>query len=167
MLNRDLDFGTGPENQIDHLDDLGLLDVEPLPAAQRVTFADPADETVSASERARGYLDANCAHCHSPEGETSEKELFLDYASTDPLLGDPRDWGVCKQATSAGNADCDQGLDVVPGDPDQSLLLCRMEITGPGLMPEVGRSILHDEGIELVRQWIADMDPNLLGGCGE
>jgi len=170
MLDRDFDHGEGPVSQIDHLDDLGLLDMAPLPAAQRVAFADPEDAGVPAPERARGYLDANCSHCHAPDGETAEKELFLDYASTDPVLGDPADWGACKRPTSAGNTDdCEQEFDVVPGDPDDSLLLCRMEIDGTGRMPEVGRSVPHEEGLALVRAWIADMPTDLLGegwsGC--
>jgi hypothetical protein len=36
-----------------------------------------------------------------------------------------------------------------------------MESTDPGIaMPELGRSTVHEEGVELLRQWIAAMPSN-------
>jgi hypothetical protein len=53
--------------------------------------------------------------------------------------------------------------DIVPGQPDQSILVYRMASSDPGeMMPELGRSIAHDEGVALMREWIAAMD----GDCG-
>jgi hypothetical protein len=35
-----------------------------------------------------------------------------------------------------------------------------MESTAPAAaMPEIGRSIVHDEGNALIREWIAALDP--------
>jgi hypothetical protein len=45
--------------------------------------------------------------------------------------------------------------DVVAGHPEQSILVHRMESTEPKiLMPELGRSLVHKEGLELIREWI-------------
>jgi hypothetical protein len=50
---------------------------------------------------------------------------------------------------------------VVPGQPDQSILLYRMESVEPASrMPELGRELVHTEGVELIRQWIASLDPD-------
>jgi hypothetical protein len=47
---------------------------------------------------------------------------------------------------------------VVPGNPDASILVYRMESKDPGvMMPELGRSLIHKEGLALVRQWIREM----------
>jgi len=49
-----------------------------------------------------------------------------------------------------------------PGDPDASILVYRMETSDPGeAMPELGRGVVHEEGVALVREWIAAMR----GGC--
>ena len=167
MLNRDNDYGDGPVNQIDHLASLGWLDRVPPPVEERMTLIDPLDESSGADihERARSYFVPNCSHCHAPDGEASEHQLFLDYANMDPATGDPFNWGVCKVPTAAGNGDCIQSFDVVPGDPDMSLMVCRMESENAAdFMPPLGRSISHQEGVDLIRAWIADMDPGPCSG---
>ena len=47
----------------------------------------------------------------------------------------------------------------MPGEPEESILLYRMETNDPGaMMPELGRAIRHEEGIALIRQWISELD---------
>ncbi len=161
MLNRENDYGSGPVNQIDYMHSLGLFDEAPDAEPSRLTFPDPesADIAISDTDKARAYLDSNCAHCHSPEGETAFKELFLDWGSTDPGTTDPFHWGVCKVFTSGGNGTtCTQVYNIEPGSPEDSFLACRVSITGPGAMPEIGKSIVHPAGVEIIEAWIAEMD---------
>ena len=48
--------------------------------------------------------------------------------------------------------------DIVPGQPDRSILVYRISSTHPGvMMPELGKRLVHEEGVALVRQWIAAM----------
>jgi uncharacterized repeat protein (TIGR03806 family) len=166
MLDRDNDFGDGPENQIDFLYGEGLLDRAPATALQRLQFLDPTagDIAVDTTEKARAYLHTNCSHCHAPDGLEAQKELFFDWASTDPDTGNPFEWGACKEPTSAGNANCLQPINIVPGEPDESLMICRLEIAHPypGPMPPLGRSVVHEEAVDLLAQWISDMSP---AGC--
>ena len=157
QLNMEHDYGDGPVNQIDYMASLDMFSKAPPPAKDRMTFPGPDDKSVPVAERARGYLQANCAHCHSKKGEVFDKNLWLDWESTDPSE-DPYLWGVCKKPTSAGNAECDAMLDIVPGDPDASLMLCRMESKGKGRMAPLGRNLVHTEGVALIREWIAEMD---------
>ena len=52
--------------------------------------------------------------------------------------------------------------DIVPGKPQQSLLVHRMEATsGQAMMPRVGRSLVDAEGVALVKAWIS----SLVGNC--
>lgn len=155
QLEREVDYGAGPESQIGHLEALGLL--RGVTHSQREAYVDPMDERASLTERARAYLATNCANCHAADGEALDKSLWLDFASTAPDQ-DPYRYGVCKMPTSAGNADCDAVVDIVPGDPDNSLMVCRMELVGKGQMPPLGRNLVHRQGVELVRAWIAELD---------
>ena len=48
---------------------------------------------------------------------------------------------------------------VVPGDPDASILLFRMISDDPAIkMPESGRSIIHQEAVSLIYDWIERME---------
>ena len=93
-LDLDFDYGKGPVNQIDHLHQLGFFSETPPPAAQRERLVDPFGNA-PLPERARSYLDANCAHCHSKEAAASQSGLLLDWFETGSG-SDPGDWGVCK-----------------------------------------------------------------------
>ena len=71
--------------------------------------------------------------------------------------------GLCKLPIAAGSGTGGRPFDIVPGQPDQSILLHRMETTKPSaMMPELGRSLSHEEGVALVREWISAM----AGVCG-
>jgi len=104
--------------------------------------------------RARAYLDVNCAHCHNPQGPASNSGLDLRYAQHDPAL-----WGVRKRPVAAGRASAGLLFAIDPGHPDRSILLHRLQSTDPSvMMPELGRTLVHTEGVDLVSRWIAAMD---------
>ena len=47
-----------------------------------------------------------------------------------------------------------------PGYPDQSIITFRMDSSEAGIaMPELGRALIDDNGVDLVRAWIGDMTP--------
>lgn len=107
----------------------------------------------SLEQRARAYLDVNCAHCHTKGGDAYNTGLFLDYQETnaDHL-------GMRKAPVSAGGGAGGMDYDVVPGVPEQSILLYRMNSTEPGTaMPELARTIIHKEGVELIKEWIRSL----------
>lgn len=107
----------------------------------------------SLEERARAYLDINCAHCHIKGGDAYNTGLFLDYEETDPTR-----LGVGKMPVSAGGGAGGLNYDIIPGDPDNSILFYRMNSTEAGTaMPELARTLIHDEGVALIKEWIAHM----------
>jgi uncharacterized repeat protein (TIGR03806 family) len=110
-------------------------------------------DVASLDERARQYLKVNCGHCHAPKGSASNSGLFLD-----GLMRDDAALGVGKRPVAAGRASGDLDFIIAPGQPDQSILIKRMESTDPGIaMPELGRSTVHNEGVKLLREWISAM----------
>ena len=115
---------------------------------------EPAD---TLARRARLYLDINCAHCHNPKGPANTSGLSLGYAETDLTK-----MGVCKTPVAAGQGSGTFRFSIVPGHPDESIVMHRMQSTMPKVqMPELGRSVVHREGVDLIRQWIQ----SLPGGC--
>ena len=47
----------------------------------------------------------------------------------------------------------------MPGAPDESILIYRLESLRPDvMMPELGRSIVHDESVALIRDWIETLE---------
>lgn len=111
------------------------------------------NRTGSLDDRARQYLKVNCGHCHAANGSASNSGLFLDGSANGAAA-----LGIGKRPVAAGRASGDLDFIIAPGQPDQSILIKRMESTDPGIaMPELGRSTVHTEGVELLREWIAAM----------
>jgi len=121
-----------------------------------IVATDPATGTLD--ERARTFLDINCGFCHNERGAGRTSGLFLDWAQTDPAK-----LGVCKAPVATGRGSGGLQYDIVPGAPEQSIVVFRMSATDPEIkMPEIGRNLVYDEGIALIREWIAAMP----GSCG-
>jgi hypothetical protein len=46
----------------------------------------------------------------------------------------------------------------VDGKPEESILIRRMDSDLPKvMMPELGRTVIHREGVELIREWIRSL----------
>ena len=150
-LNHEFAYAGGKANQLAHWQQVGYLTGVPAGALPRnPSWDDPA---AALEARARSYLDINCGHCHSPKGAARTSGMWLD-ASTRDLLR----LGRCKLPIAAGQGTSDRRWDIVPGKPDASILPYRMGSVDPGvMMPELGRSVVHAEGVALIRDWIADM----------
>jgi uncharacterized repeat protein (TIGR03806 family) len=107
----------------------------------------------SLEQRARAYLDVNCAHCHTRGGDAYNTGLFLEYEQTNP-----NHLGIKKAPVSAGGGAGGLDYDIIPGDAEHSILAYRMNSTEPGTaMPELARTLPHKEGIKLIRDWINSM----------
>ncbi|MEQ5836732.1 SO2930 family diheme c-type cytochrome [Marinobacter sp. NFXS9] len=164
LLNRSLDYASGSENELSHWISKGILTGVPsdLNTIQTVPSYHDSDASLLAgksdaelTELATGYLDINCSHCHRPEGSASNTGLYMEFWRD--IQDEPIHRGLCKQPTTYALS----GLpyDIVPGDIENSILRYRMASTKPGdIMPELGRSVVHDEGLALVSAWIKSLD---------
>ncbi len=153
-LNKSYAYADGEMNQLDKWSTLGMLEgFDPtIPHQKAAVWDDPDSGTLH--DRAMSYLDINCAHCHHPEGAANTSGLHLVYGTE---LG--TELGVYKATVSAGAGTGGHLYSIVPGNPDESILLYRMNSTNPGaMMPELGRLLVHEEGVALIREWIQEID---------
>ncbi|MFT7652972.1 MAG: putative repeat protein (TIGR03806 family) [Limisphaerales bacterium] len=149
---RHLNRSSSGVNQLTALENRGWL--MGLPDLGALTpNADFADTTAALDHRARSYLDINCGHCHNAKGPADTSGLLLDYANQDI-----RALGVCKPPIAAGRGSGGFNYGIVPGQAELSILRFRMASEDlAAMMPELGRSLVHTQGTELVRDWINQM----------
>ena len=109
--------------------------------------------TGPAAPLARAYLDVNCAHCHQPGGGASNSGLDLRWEQSDAHA-----LGIFKRPVAAGRGAGGHEFSVLPGQPDRSILLFRMDSAEPGVaMPELGKASVDRDGAAVVRRWISEM----------
>jgi uncharacterized repeat protein (TIGR03806 family) len=152
-LNLERSYGGVTENQLAHLARIGYLSGAPQPA-EAPRNAAWGDKKADLNSRARAYLDINCAHCHNDKGAANTTALHLN-------IGAPanRHLGICKPPVAAGAGTGNRPFGIMPGKPDDSIMLYRLSTAETGvMMPELGRGSVHKEGAELIRQWIAAMN---------
>lgn len=136
-------------NQLDKLESMAYVEVKlqrPEPAVS------PYDETASLNDRARRYLDLNCAHCHMRGGGGSAQFLLMHSATEDEME-------VFGQPAMQGNFGLTNAKVIDRGHPSRSVLLYRLAKSGPGRMPKFGNELIDQRGLQLLRDWIARMEP--------
>jgi uncharacterized repeat protein (TIGR03806 family) len=149
QLDHDGTFADGTRNQIEHLVSVGVVDAPPparggLPS----TFGD-----APLADRARGYLDANCGHCHAADGIAASTHVYFDL---EDLLSHPP---ICKPTPAIGGAD----RVIVPGDPAHSAFLQRMRAPDAfDRMPRGPTHIPDRKALAVLDEWIASLAP---AGC--
>ncbi|MCB0628673.1 MAG: hypothetical protein KDD15_03045 [Lewinella sp.] len=152
-LNKPFTYADGEMNQLEKWSAIGYLSgyIAEEEHAQLAVWNDA--QSGSIHERALAYLDVNCGHCHNPHGAANTSGLTLTaQAKMDKALG------IYKPTVSAGAGTGGHLYSIVPGNPDESILVYRMNSTDPGaMMPELGRRMVHREGVELIREWIAQL----------
>lgn len=132
--------------------DAGALVGAP-PAAQWPKAPVANDPTTgSLDARARAWLDINCAYCHNARGGAARTSgLYLELEQPDLSA-----MGVCKPPVAAGRGSGGRAYAIVPGQPDASFLVYRLESTEAEVkMPELGRNLVDAEGVALIREWIS------------
>lgn len=159
-LNGDFAYPGGRENQLAHWSRTGLLEGAPSPAAiPRTAVWNDARAPLEA--RAQAYLDANCGHCHNPQGMASNSGLFLQWEERDAAAR-----GVGKRPVAAGRGSGNLEVDIAPGHPERSILLYRMASREPGvMMPELGRTLTHAEGVALIEAWLRTLPAEVKPGA--
>ena len=152
QLNRDHDYGHGQvANQLAAWDKLGLF-TEPLktPPKELPKLVDYHDKQASLDDRARSYLQSNCAHCHMRwGGGNAEFQLFT------PL--DLKETGTLNVKPGHGAFGIKDAVLLSPGHPERSLISRRMSLPGLGRMPHIGSNVIDQAGAKLIEEWIAGL----------
>ena len=150
-INKDFAFKEGTFNQLTYWMNRQIIDEYPL---DLVSPVDWTDESKDINDRVRSYLDVNCGHCHSPTGNANSTGLYLHLNETRNI-----NLGVFKKPVATGRGSGGLKYSIVPGEPEESILLHRMISMDPGvMMPESGRALTHTEAVEMVRDWILLME---------
>lgn len=153
-LNKDFAYADGSKNQLAKWAETGyLINYDATVNHPSVAVWDDG-ESYSLHDRSLAYLDINCGHCHNPKGAGNTSGLTL-LASSE--LGIKL--GVYKATVSAGGGTGGHHYSIVPGNPEESIMVYRMNSQDPGaMMPELGRRLVHEEGVNLIASWIREME---------
>lgn len=179
LLNRPIDFGNGPVNQLKNLCDSGYLsgcpkdlgvnpatlvaEAEKIPRLPR--FDVPGDtffikgmqnnnvgdaDKHNIEVRTRAWLETNCAHCHNRKGLAGSTGVFFDVFRKVDL-----NYGICKQPNTAGSSSGGRSRDIVPTSAADSIVSFRLHSEDLSVqMPPMARSVKHEEATALVDLWI-------------
>ncbi len=146
-LNYTYDYGTSQQNQLQKWIAEGYL--ESVPANINSTV-DWKDTSKPLALRARSYIDMNCAHCHRDGAHCDYAPMRFNFSNNDMYL-----FGVCMEPTQSIP---DKPYVIRAGDPDRSEMIHRMSSTDQSvMMPIIGRTIVHEEGVALMSQYISSL----------
>jgi uncharacterized repeat protein (TIGR03806 family) len=151
QLNRPFTYASGiTDNELRAWNHIGLL----TPALKDETLADlptlaaADDSSRTLDDRARSYLDANCAQCHRPGGTVAAFDARYDT----PLE---------RQGLIDAPVLIDEGIDrprvISPHDIWRSIAYMRMNTSGDIKMPPLARETIDQRGVLLLNAWIASM----------
>jgi uncharacterized repeat protein (TIGR03806 family) len=129
---------------------LGLFDPSPREAslASNDFLARAGDTSRTVEDRARSYLDVNCANCHRPGGTVAYFDARYDTS-------------LEKQGLIDGPVLINEGIDhahiIAPNDIWRSILYMRADSMEAIKMPPLAHLSLDRLGMALVRQWIESL----------
>ena len=156
-LNKDYTYPkTGrTANQLVTLSHLGILDedINDADTAGLLTSKAMDDPNASLDEKARSYLDLNCAHCHRPgtgNRGNFDLRLRLDLVATGLLTASPYEsLGIANEKI------------VDPGSPETSILYHRANSVDPAIMmPPIAKNKVDEAAVQLINDWISQLSPD-------
>lgn len=88
------------------------------------------DSSINLEQRARAYMEVNCAHCHNPKGLAYRQSVKFEYGI--PLKG--------------------TGIEFFRDN-----IIDRMGTMGALHMPQSGTTVLDKEGVKLIKTYLSDL----------
>jgi mono/diheme cytochrome c family protein len=135
-------------NQLATLEHIDMFTAPlPGPPASLPALADPGNSGRSLTDRARAYLQTNCAQCHRPGGPTPSG---IDLRATTALGA----MNVCDAPPQAGDLGIANARLIAPGDASRSVLHARLSRRDVNGMPPVGSTVVDTSGAALMTSWI-------------
>ncbi|MGB5355254.1 MAG: hypothetical protein WBN11_01035, partial [Eudoraea sp.] len=132
---RALNFEYNGKNQIQYFVENGLLSGAP-DISQIVALPDWSDNSLLLEERARAYLDVNCAHCHQPGGLFNINNGDTFELSFESSFDDSNIYEYRLNIQYRMNTD----------------------MTDFFFMPYIGTTIIHAEGVSLINEYINSLN---------
>jgi uncharacterized repeat protein (TIGR03806 family) len=156
-LNYNYNYGSTSKNQLTKWIEEGYLENNfTLPSASTSTI-DYNDTSKSIDLRVRSYFDINCAHCHQDGRHCDYRPMRFAFNETQ---NNRTNMGVCVETADMQDFDPALSKIVTPGNINRSMMYFRLNTTDETYrMPLHGRTVIHEEGIQLIQQWINSLDP--------
>lgn len=126
-LNRSVNRGDLNLNQISYFQSAELIEAFDINLVNQIV--NYKDLSISLDNRARAYFHMNCAHCHNPEAWDESASQDLDF----------------RYETSLNETGILQELDEIE------------ELVSDGEMPFIGTTILDEEGVQLIIEYISTL----------
>ena len=157
-LNKSYNYGNETKNQLTKWIELGKLSNNFSLPTEANTTVNYNDNSQSLDKRVRSYFDINCAHCHKEHGHCDYRPVRFAFTETNNNL---TNMGVCVDTEDMQNFEPALSKIVTPGNIYRSMLYHRLNTMDETFrMPLHGRTIIHEEGVQLVEEWI-----NSLNSC--
>ena len=151
QLNRPVHWGgVAVPNLVAALRDAGLLPADTLMNVQFPPLSNLTN-VKDVPTAARAWLHANCSHCHRPQGAAPSD---MDLRFSTPLSAGH----ACDAAAQNGTVNGATQL-LVPGKPDASALLQRLESTPMGglFMPQIAVTVPQPGAAAMITAWITGL----------
>jgi uncharacterized repeat protein (TIGR03806 family) len=163
QLNRDMLYASSGlmGNQVETLSTIGLLQMPPTALDSMLKSTPTGNACATIEDRARSYIDANCAYCHRPNGVRANFDARLTTPLDDAKI---INGSLVESQGIAGEAV------LVPGDLTKSVMYLRANSVGQGTtMPPLAKSMVDEAGMAVLKTWIeaiATGDPSAgMEGC--
>jgi uncharacterized repeat protein (TIGR03806 family) len=151
-LNTTYNYGKFSRNQLEHWKRIGYINNTLPNLASIYSAVDWRDTSKPLELRAKSYIDINCAHCHRVGGHCDYVPQRFNFSNMDMYT-----FGICLPPLF--NIP-DNPYVINAGDADHSELMYRINTNeGSEMMPIIGRTIIHEEGVALIREYINSL-PN-------
>jgi hypothetical protein len=115
-------------------------------------MVDPYDVTQDLAARARSYLHANCSQCHVEAGG-GNAQMDLEFTTALEKMK------VLDVSPLHHKYGMEGARLIAPGDPGRSILLQRISHRGEGQMPQLATTLVDDQAVNLLRDWILQLKP--------
>ena len=149
-LNFTYDYVGSSANQLERWKKMGYIGSALPDLATIASTVDWKDTSKPLETRAKSYLDANCAHCHRDGGHCAYVPMRLNFSNTNMNT-----FGACMvpfSQTQSGS------FVIYTGRASLSEIVLRMNTNQESIkMPLIGRTTIHNEGLQLVTDWINSM----------
>jgi len=155
-LNWVYPYESGAKNQLAKWVEMGYLESGFTMPTTSETVIDYTDTSKPIGDRARAYVDSNCSHCHSDDRHCDYRPMR--FAWKDSNLRE--NMGVCVATQDMQSFPEALSNIVTPGNINRSMLYYRINTTEEAYrMPLHGRTMIHDEGVAMMAQWINSLSP--------
>lgn len=151
-LNKNYAYSDGSQNQLQKLVNTGYLE-DNIPASI-TTVVDWQDTSQPIDLRMRSYVDVNCAHCHVDNRHCDYRPVRFAFNESD----NETNLGVCVEPDTSI-----PGLThiVRSGNVNRSVLHFRLNtVQEEYRMPILGRTLIHEEAVTMVEEWINSLTTN-------